>query len=71
MSDKTRTIVFAFMVVFVVSLLVWSFVAYTQFSGWCYSQEGHILQLGEGQYACFTTDGRILGSLTDWMLGKR
>lgn len=70
MPYNTKTIVRVFVVVFVLSIIVWSFVAYEQFSGWCYDQTGHIIALGQGHFACFTTDGRILGSLTDWMLGK-
>lgn len=72
MDKKIHVWTFVFIAVFAVIAIVFSAIGYADWSKWCYSENGTIMQIGQqGQYICISRDGGILGSLTDWFYGRR
>lgn len=72
MDKRLQGWMFGIIAIFAIFAIVFSAIGYADWSKWCYSEHGTIMQIGQqGQYICVGRDGGILGSLTDWFYGRR
>lgn len=71
MDKKYHFIFMGFVGLVIVVGIIHSFITYGAFSDWCFANNGTIIEIGQSEFVCVNRTGGILGSLNDWMYGRK